>query len=210
MLSDLSNTAYAILLQQARGRSVRSAPWTDFGLWPRVSRRRQPAFEAAQKAHLHLEGLLSQIGKVSCQGYFLCSQDLDYDSRVCFIRRRPARTPSGALTGIPPIVSHIATPGASTLRTDMEQSNPFRRRPKRTIADVLAISQNEEMERFAVLRQALAFRTKPPPAQTRGQAAIPRDEATPGGRLAGILVLLIPLAGVAWLGIGWLVYRLVT
>jgi hypothetical protein len=92
----------------------------------------------------------------------------------------------------------------------MEQSNPFRRRPKRTIADVLAISQNEEMERFAVLRQALAFRTKPPPAHTRGQAAIPRDEATPGSRLAGILVLLIPLAGVAWLGIGWLVYRLVT
>jgi hypothetical protein len=91
----------------------------------------------------------------------------------------------------------------------MEQST-FRRHPKRTIADVLAIFQNQEMERFAVLRQALAFRTKPPPAQTRGEAAIPRDKATPGSRLGGILVLLIPLAGVAWLGIGWLVYRLVT
>jgi hypothetical protein len=94
------------------------------------------------------------------------------------------------------------------------KTDSLRPSPKRTIADVLAVFQNPSMERFVVLRQVLTFKTK------RSAAAKPRfgdrpsiahdADERPGSRLAGLLVLFVPLAGVAWLAIGWLIYRLVT
>jgi hypothetical protein len=96
-------------------------------------------------------------------------------------------------------------------------SNSFDRRhpqsPKETIVDVLTLIQNETMERFAVLRQAFAHKVKPSPAsQAEVSGQVPDDRAADGdsgSRLGAVLVLLIPVAGLAWAGIGWLLYRLV-
>jgi len=70
------------------------------------------------------------------------------------------------------------------------------------------------MERFAVLRQALAQRTKPPPpseAEFGGRLPVEADgESASDSKLAAVLILLIPVAGIAWVAIGWLVYRLAT
>ncbi|HEU4488535.1 MAG TPA: hypothetical protein VFS38_04550 [Actinomycetota bacterium] len=38
----------------------------------------------------------------------------------------------------------------------------------------------------------------------------PRTEDAPDSRLPGLLVLLVPLAALAWAAIGWFVYRLIT
>ena len=69
------------------------------------------------------------------------------------------------------------------------------------------------MERFAVLRQAFAQKIKPPPAsQAEVSGQVPDDRTADddsGSRLGAVLVLLIPVAGLAWAGIGWLLYRLI-
>jgi hypothetical protein len=72
------------------------------------------------------------------------------------------------------------------------------------------------MERFAVLRQAFAQKVKPSqasqasPAEVSGQVPDGRTaDGDSGSRLGAVLVLLIPVAGLAWAGIGWLLYRIV-
>jgi hypothetical protein len=69
------------------------------------------------------------------------------------------------------------------------------------------------MERFAVLRQAFAQKVKPSPAsraEVSGEVPDGRTaDGDSGSRLGAVLVLLIPVAGLAWAGIGWLLYRLV-
>jgi hypothetical protein len=40
--------------------------------------------------------------------------------------------------------------------------------------------------------------------------AEPKTEHAPDSRLPGLLVLLVPLAALAWAAIGWFVYRLIT
>jgi hypothetical protein len=71
------------------------------------------------------------------------------------------------------------------------------------------------MERFALLRQAITHRTKPPPppsgSEFGGHVPVEHDvERTSDSKLPGALVLLVPVAGVAWVALGWLVYRLAT
>jgi hypothetical protein len=56
------------------------------------------------------------------------------------------------------------------------------------------------MERFASLR-GLAHRARP---------VEPTSEDAVDSRLAGLLVLLVPLAALAWVAIGWFIYRLAT
>jgi hypothetical protein len=56
------------------------------------------------------------------------------------------------------------------------------------------------MERFASLR-ALAHRARP---------VKPTTEDASDSKLAGLLVLIVPLAALAWVAIGLYVYRLVT
>jgi hypothetical protein len=59
---------------------------------------------------------------------------------------------------------------------------------------------NQPMERFASLR-ALAHRARP---------VKPTTEDASDSKLAGLLVLIVPLAALAWVAIGLYVYRLVT
>lgn len=94
----------------------------------------------------------------------------------------------------------------------MEQANSVIRPPKRTIAAVLVVFQNVGVERFAVWRQAIALRTKLSDAATQSHERVPLDpeHETARSKLGALVVLLIPVAGVAWFAIGWLVYRLVT
>ena len=95
----------------------------------------------------------------------------------------------------------------------MEQSNPFALPPKRTIADVLVTFQNVSVERFAVWRQATAARRKlsgAPPPPHESVPLDPEHETVERSKLGAVVVLLIPVAGVAWVGIGWLLYRLAT
>ena len=95
----------------------------------------------------------------------------------------------------------------------MEQANSVIRPPKRTIAAVLVVFQNVGVERFAVWRQAIALRTKLSDAATQSHERVPLDpehETAARSKLGALVVLLIPVAGVAWFAIGWLVYRLVT
>jgi hypothetical protein len=85
--------------------------------------------------------------------------------------------------------------------------------PNWTIVDVLPLFHNQSMERFAVLRQALVDKVKPPFAardELGGHLGSEGEsEGIPKSRLAGVLVLLIPVAGLAWVGIGWFLYRLI-
>jgi hypothetical protein len=95
----------------------------------------------------------------------------------------------------------------------VEQANPVTRPPKRTIADVLMVFQNVSVERFAVWRQAIAVRTKlsgPSPPPHESVPLDPEQETVERSKFGAVVVLLIPVAGVAWVGIGWLLYRLVT
>jgi hypothetical protein len=82
-----------------------------------------------------------------------------------------------------------------------------------TIVDVLTLSHNQTMERFAVLRQALAEKVKPlPDAQDElgGHSGDEQEcDALTKSKLGGVLVLLIPVAGLAWVGIGWVLYRFI-
>jgi hypothetical protein len=67
------------------------------------------------------------------------------------------------------------------------------------------------MERFALLRQAITHRTKSPPSGSEFEGDVPVEhdiESASDSKLPGVLVLLIPVAGVAWVAIGWVVYRL--
>ena len=71
--------------------------------------------------------------------------------------------------------------------------------------------QNQSMERFAVLRRTL-HKSKPS-AASGAELGVQRpaereSEGDSASRLGAVLVLFIPLAGVAWVGIGWLVFRL--
>jgi hypothetical protein len=73
---------------------------------------------------------------------------------------------------------------------------------------------NQPMERFASLRHTLVRKAKArahPRLVEFPQAAAPKAEgAREESRLAGILVLLLPLAALAWAAIGFFVYQLVT
>jgi hypothetical protein len=70
------------------------------------------------------------------------------------------------------------------------------------------------MERFASLRHTLSRKAKarahPHVVEFPPTAAPKADGAPEESRLAGILVLLLPLAALAWAAIGFFVYRLVT
>jgi hypothetical protein len=69
------------------------------------------------------------------------------------------------------------------------------------------------MERIASLRHTLARKAKarPHPRLVEfPQAAAPKAERRDESRLAGILVLLLPLAALAWAAIGFFVYQFVT
>jgi hypothetical protein len=61
-------------------------------------------------------------------------------------------------------------------------------------------AHNQSMERFASLR-ALAHRARPAKTTTEDAA---------DSKLAGLLVLLVPVSALAWAAIGFYVYRLVT
>jgi hypothetical protein len=86
------------------------------------------------------------------------------------------------------------------------------RPPQAAIAAVRSLVQNQPMERFAGFRQALTHRAKP--ASNSRLPDILRAEATAedttGSKLAGLLMLFVPLAAAAWVAIGWLIYRLAT
>jgi hypothetical protein len=93
----------------------------------------------------------------------------------------------------------------------VEQANSGHSAPKKTIADVLAVFQNVRVERFAVWRQAIAVRTKLSGASTPPRESVPLEpeqDADAHSKLGAVVVLLVPVAGVAWAAIGWLLYRL--
>lgn len=59
----------------------------------------------------------------------------------------------------------------------------------------------------------MAVRTKLSDAAPRPRERVPLDpehETVERSKLGAVVVLLIPVAGVAWFAIGWLLYRLVT
>jgi hypothetical protein len=74
------------------------------------------------------------------------------------------------------------------------------RPPQNAMPAVWIPPHNQSMERFASLR-ALAHRARP---------AAPTTEDATDSKLAGLLVLLVPVAALAWAAIGFYVYRLVT
>jgi hypothetical protein len=110
-------------------------------------------------------------------------------------------------------LSHLVEPARPLERPPDATAASAKSYPKRTIVDVLSLFHNQGMERFAVLRQALADKVKPPPAardELSGHlGGEQEDDGIPKSRFAGVLVLLIPVAGLAWIGIGWALYRLV-
>jgi hypothetical protein len=90
----------------------------------------------------------------------------------------------------------------------------WKRDPQDSIAAVWSLVHNRLVERFAALRYALTHRAKPSsdsnPAQVASPAEPETEDAPNSSRLPGLLVLLLPLAALAWAAIGWFVYRLIT
>jgi len=74
------------------------------------------------------------------------------------------------------------------------------RPPENAMAAVWIAAHNQPMERFASLR-GLAHRARP---------VEPTSEDAVDSRFAGLLVLFVPLAALAWVAIGWFIYRLAT
>jgi hypothetical protein len=72
--------------------------------------------------------------------------------------------------------------------------------PENAMAAVWIAAHNQRMERFASLR-GLAHRPRP---------VEPTSEDAVESRLAGLLLLFVPLAALAWVAIGWFIYRLAT
>jgi hypothetical protein len=87
------------------------------------------------------------------------------------------------------------------------------RSPQESIAAVWSLVHNRPVERFAALRHALTHRAKPASGSTPAQVASPAEPKTEDAadsRLPGLLVLLVPLAALAWAAIGWFVYGLIS
>ena len=74
---------------------------------------------------------------------------------------------------------------------------------------VVTTAHNETIMRFTVAGRAHDEKLRPE-AEVDSTVSAPRDDGDAGSRLTGLLVLMVPVAGLAWAAIGFLVYRLVS
>lgn len=71
-------------------------------------------------------------------------------------------------------------------------------------------AHNENIMRFTVLGHAHDHRLRPEAEVDSSVSEALDDDGDASSRLTGLLVLAVPVAGLAWAAIGFFVYRLVS